>query len=600
MAILRNCLCIVFALLFQNSFSQDLLPEKYKTLDYSGFVRTFRFSPTGKYIGLTTGDNQVYLLDGRFNGMWNVKGNAENFGGTVRFTPDEKCMIFTRYQSKSDIALYSMADQKVVHYTKAQLYQAIDFDISPDGKLIAVGGDGKELKLFTIEANRFKPLPALPMDEPDYQFINSVSFSPDGKYLAAAGVGTDLYFYSVNGTTVTPSTVIPFKYWTYSLAFSNDSKYLVSGSNDSLYIWSIEKGKLIRNSQMSMSGGETTCLRFDKTGNFLVAAKENASVKIFSWSKGKLDLVNEIEPHSQCVFDIDFSSNGLFMTTASLDKTAIIWKLGDVTAWEKSIGSNNSSDPNRGVSISKNASTNNTKNTEPGRNFVFIVGINEYTYWPKLNNATKDAQDVKEVLTSRYGFPVDNVIELYDANATVKNILDKLNVIKSLVKENDNLIIYYSGHGFYNKDIDEGFWIPVNARKNEETDYLSNSTLLKYLKAINTKHIFLVADACFSGALFSQGSRGYVDKVDQFKSRWALTSGRLEVVSDGSSGTNSPFASFFLKYLKDNTKPEFSVSELIQYVKISVSNNSDQTPIGNPLKNAGDEGGEYIFRLKEK
>ena len=43
----------------------------------------------------------------------------------------------------------------------------------------------------------------------------------------------------------------------------------------------------------------------------------------------------------------------------------------------------------------------------------------------------------------------------------------------------------------------------------------------------------------------------------------------------------------------------FAASELAQYVKITVANNSEQTPIGNPLRNVGDKGGEFVFKLNE-
>jgi hypothetical protein len=32
---------------------------------------------------------------------------------------------------------------------------------------------------------------------------------------------------------------------------------------------------------------------------------------------------------------------------------------------------------------------------------------------------------------------------------------------------------------------------------------------------------------------------------------------------------------------------------------MKVAESSDQTPLGNPLKNAGDEGGEFIFYRKK-
>jgi len=97
-------------------------------------------------------------------------------------------------------------------------------------------------------------------------------------------------------------------------------------------------------------------------------------------------------------------------------------------------------------------------------------------------------------------------------------------------------------------------------------------------------------------AVLNSPRGGYIEKVEKFKSRWGLASGRLEVVSDDEIGSNSPFARILLNYLRQNPDNEFPVSQLIQDVKIQVSEVSEQTPIGNPLRLSGDEGGKFIFR----
>ena len=157
----------------------------------------------------------------------------------------------------------------------------------------------------------------------------------------------------------------------------------------------------------------------------------------------------------------------------------------------------------------------------------------------------------------------------------------------------------YSGHGVYDELLNEGFWIPSDAKTGTYGDYIPNQTLLNVLKNIEAQHIFLIADACFSGSLLASSGRGYVDTVEKYKSRWCLASGRLEVVSDGAIGTNSPFASTLIEYLNSNTNPTVTVSELVTNVKIRVAEDANQTPIGSTLKNLGDEGGEFVFRVKE-
>jgi len=166
-----------------------------------------------------------------------------------------------------------------------------------------------------------------------------------------------------------------------------------------------------------------------------------------------------------------------------------------------------------------------------------------------------------------------------------------------LVGPNDNLMIYYAGHGYFDDLLNEGYWVPVEANLDQEAEYLPNTTILKIIGSINSKHTFLVADACFSGSLFSDRERGYTKNVERYKSRWGLASGRLEEVSDG-SGKHSPFASSFVECLNNNDKESIPVSDIVHFVKHKVSEIANQTPRGNPLKNVGDEGGEFVFEKK--
>ena len=82
-----------------------------------------------------------------------------------------------------------------------------------------------------------------------------------------------------------------------------------------------------------------------------------------------------------------------------------------------------------------------------------------------------------------------------------------LKLIK-LVKPQDNLVIYFSGHGRHDEHFG-GNWVPVEAGIAEEDwpDYLSNDQIKGYLSRINSRHTFLIADSCFSGAFVQEGWR---------------------------------------------------------------------------------------------
>ncbi len=234
-----------------------------------------------------------------------------------------------------------------------------------------------------------------------------------------------------------------------------------------------------------------------------------------------------------------------------------------------------------------------------GKNFLLIIAIDGYLHWPKLQNAVRDAESVKDILLKKYRFTPGDLFELVNADASRDKIRNALIKIRQEITKDDNLIIYYAGHGDYNTDYNMGAWIPYDANLNAMQDYLPNSELIGYLRSLPSKHIILLADACFSGSLFvSDGEISYQEYNDKIRSRWGLSSGNMEYVSDGTAGEGSPFADYLIKALKDNKRDRISVSELVGYVKVMVKNVSDQSPVGKPLRGVGNEGGDYIFYTK--
>lgn len=253
----------------------------------------------------------------------------------------------------------------------------------------------------------------------------------------------------------------------------------------------------------------------------------------------------------------------------------------------------------RKFTIERKNADGSVYNAEDAKNYLLVIGINNYSGWPILNNAVADAKAITNVLTTSYNFDSANVTLLLDAEATRFNIYNALREYIEKISGQDNLLIYFSGHGYFDKLLSEGYWVPVDAQANDVSAYVPNSQILKIIENINSQHTFLVADACFSGSLFASTTRGYSEHVEKYRSRWGLASGRLEFVSDGSQGANSPFAQSFIEFLKNNKEKKVPVSDLVQYVKKKVAEVNEQTPIGNPLKGVGDEGGEFVFYLKD-
>lgn len=238
-------------------------------------------------------------------------------------------------------------------------------------------------------------------------------------------------------------------------------------------------------------------------------------------------------------------------------------------------------------------------------NYLFVIGINEYQHCTPLGNAVNDAQSFAAVLNEKYRFKKDHTFSLINQEATINNIDDTFKTIKGKIRpKKDNLIVFFCGHGYYDKEWDTAYWVPVEAKADRALgEYFSHEDLMKRINAIKTHHTVVIADSCYSGAAFVSQKRSHDPNSMVFAkepSRWMLASGRNEPVNDGKIDQNSPFTSELLDILEGESNAGIRMGTLVERLKTRVNNNYDQTPIGQPLKDVGDKGGEFIFFPQDK
>jgi hypothetical protein len=238
-----------------------------------------------------------------------------------------------------------------------------------------------------------------------------------------------------------------------------------------------------------------------------------------------------------------------------------------------------------------------------GNYWALLVGIDDYQNAPKLETAVRDVTGVRDVLVTRYGFTLEKIMLLTNEQATRTNIEHALYKLGQLAKSDDSIFIYYAGHGQYDEEGRLGWWVPVEGLPKNPGTFITNASIRDYVEGMRARHVYLVADSCFSGTLFGT-SRGMPPINDQFfarlyakQSRWGLTSGGTEPVADRGKGGHSIFAYHFITLLKENLDPYLIPSAIYDRIAPSIANNADQTPRSEPLKGAGDEGGQFIFRL---
>lgn len=249
-----------------------------------------------------------------------------------------------------------------------------------------------------------------------------------------------------------------------------------------------------------------------------------------------------------------------------------------------------------------------------GRYFALVIGIDDYTAMDRLQTPVNDANAVAELLRGKFGFA--SVTLLLNQEATRAQIWQALIGLRQQLTENDNLLIYFAGHG--QKEDREGFWLPVDADKPPH----KYTWISDYEIAVNTawqdmraRHVLIVADSCFSGSLRNTGlvsapqptvAAGRPTTIIELKSssisRKFLTSGGDEPVLDKGRGNHSVFAAAFIDFLKNYNKPEpLSADTIYGQIEAAVYDQSSrlghpQRPLYGPIQGAGDADGQFYFR----
>jgi hypothetical protein len=248
------------------------------------------------------------------------------------------------------------------------------------------------------------------------------------------------------------------------------------------------------------------------------------------------------------------------------------------------------------------------KNASPpitGKSHLVVIGINDYTTWQPLNNAQNDAATIANLLTSKYQFSRNNLTTIYNAEATKMAILNTLKQLDNRVKSNDNVLIYFSGHGIYDKDAYEGYWIPYNAPLRKSSDkFISYTEINNALCGLDCQNVYLIADNCY-GANLIKGDpleddiKDIIEIVQYKNSRRTLLAGSGEV-ADGQVGEHSPFAQALIDMLTENDLPVLPATILEPHVRLKVikSTKGSQTPEygkSRGCSNNKNNGGDFLF-----
>ena len=229
--------------------------------------------------------------------------------------------------------------------------------------------------------------------------------------------------------------------------------------------------------------------------------------------------------------------------------------------------------------------------------FALLIANGEYQKWDNLKSPIKDVDEIANVLKSKYKFDVEIL-----KNANRKEILDKLYEYSGKVDSNDNLLIYYSGHGEIINN--NAFWIPSDGTKNISSNWLNTNDVNSAISLINAKDLLVMVDSCYQGTAFKGNNKNlnfesenktidYFNKMLNYRSAIVVTSGRNEPVVDSTVNDHSAFAFKFIDILKKNEKFETGLSIFLELQKFHAT--LPQSPNIIRKVSWNDLGGEFVF-----
>jgi hypothetical protein len=210
---------------------------------------------------------------------------------------------------------------------------------------------------------------------------------------------------------------------------------------------------------------------------------------------------------------------------------------------------------------------------------AILFATDIYDSFSELTNPVFDAQTMAQELNQNYGFQTE-VVE----NPSLDQIISKIRAYAQMnYNPNDELFIFFAGHGIYDDVFKEGYIISSDSKAGDEskTSYLSHSNLRTMINNIPCNHILLVMDVCFGGTfdplIATRGTEMYsevdlsqfVERKMAYKSRMYITSGGKEYVPDGRAGYHSPFARKMLEAFRDygGSDKILTVNEILQYIE---------------------------------
>jgi WD40 repeat protein len=294
-------------------------------------VTSVAFSPDGRLLASGSTDYTARVWDVSTGRLLYTLSKHSMPVQSVAIDPDGKVLATSGVDKL--IVLWDLSSGKEIRTLAGHDGNVSGVAFGPDGKTLASSSWDKTVKLWnTSSGDVIETLPS-------GVALMSVSLSPDGRMVASAGSFSTIKIWDVaSGREL--HTMRGDAEWVIPVAFSPDSRFLASGSNNlagqTVKLWDVETGKEADLFTSFVHKPRVFSLAFSADGNTLAIGGDDNAVTLVDFAQATPRLT--LKGHSRPINSIALSSDGRALAVAGRASEIKLWDLQAQTPPKNLVG----------------------------------------------------------------------------------------------------------------------------------------------------------------------------------------------------------------------------------------------------------------------